>query len=315
MSAKFIFSLILSLSIALAVSAQPRKTAAAPPPPRTITVVSEPRADIWVDDVKYGATDEAGNLTLKNVPAGLRKMRVRASGFKEITQNLSAAQRGEVKIALVKTTDEAEIAFQEAEAATTADRQKAVELYRKAINLRPKFSEANVGLARVLLAQGDTEAALAAVKAARKARPVYPEAAAVEGRIYTTEDESERAIAAFKRALAEGKGFQPEAHTGLGLLYRGKAESAASASDFDGEKQNYVLAAAALKKAAAQLGGSPDAATIYQLLGDSYEEAKMYREAIKVYEEFLRLFPDADEASIVESFIVQAKKKLEEEQP
>lgn len=313
MGAKFIFGLILALLLTLTLSAQPRRAAAPKTATRTLTIVSEPQAAVWLDDVRYGATDEAGNLTLKNIAAGAKKLRVRANGFKEIVQNLLPAQKGEVKIALAKTTDEAELAFQEAEAASAVDRQKAVELYKKAISLRPKFAEANVGLARVLLARGDTEAALEAIRAAKKARPVYPEAAAVEGRIHTTEAEPEKAVAAFKRAVAEGKGFQPEAHAGLGLFYKEKAAALGASGDFDGEKQNYLLAAASLKKAAAQLGTAPDAVTIYQLLGDSYERAQMYPEAIKVYEDFLRLFPDSDEASVVQSFIVQIKKKQEEQ--
>ncbi len=312
MRAKFIFSLILPVLFTFTVHAQPRK--AAPPlvAARTVTIAAEPKAAVWLDDVKYGTTDENGNLTLKNISGGVKKLRVRANGFKEIIQNLLPAQKGEIKISLTKTTDEAELAFQQAESET--DKGKAVELYRKAISLRPKYAEANLGLARVLSARGETEAALKAVQSAKKARPVFPEATAVEGRIYASENEEEKAVAAFKRAVAEAKGFQPEAYAGLGLLYRETAEGFASEGDFQSERQNYILAAAALKKAAAQLGTSPDAITIYQLLGDAYEKAKMEAEAVKAYEDFLRLFPDTDEASVVESFIVQIKKRQQEQQ-
>lgn len=311
MRVKIVFSLILPVLIVFTIHAQPRKSASAPAATRTVAIVTEPKADIWLDDVKYGSADENGILTLKNISGAAKKLRVRANGFKEAVQNLTPAQRGEVKISLTATTDEAELAFQQAESQT--NRQKAVELYEQALRLRPKYAEANLGLARVLLASGDTEAALKAVRAAKKARPVYPEATAVEGRIYTTEEEPDKAVAAFKRAVAEAKGFQPEAYAGLGLLYKEKAENFAAEGDFENEKQNYILAAAALKKAAAQLGTAPDAVTIYQLLGDAYEHAKMYPEAIKVYEEFLRSFPESDEASVVESFIVQIKKKQQEQ--
>ncbi len=97
---------------------------------------------------------------------GTRKLRVRADGFKEISQNLLPAQKGDVKIALVKTTDEAELAFQQAEAET--DKQKAVELYKKAINLRPNYAEANLGLARALSDNGENEAALKAIASGTK---------------------------------------------------------------------------------------------------------------------------------------------------
>jgi outer membrane protein assembly factor BamD (BamD/ComL family) len=40
---------------------------------------------------------------------------------------------------------------------------------------------------------------------------------------------------------------------------------------------------------------------------------KKYTEAIAVYEEFLRVFPDSNEASAVQSFIVQLKKQMSEQ--
>jgi len=40
----------------------------------------------------------------------------------------------------------------------------------------------------------------------------------------------------------------------------------------------------------------------------------MYGEAIKVYEEYLRLFPDANEVETFRSFIVQLQKRMKEEQ-
>jgi regulator of sirC expression with transglutaminase-like and TPR domain len=41
---------------------------------------------------------------------------------------------------------------------------------------------------------------------------------------------------------------------------------------------------------------------------------KKYNDAINVYEEFLRVFPDANEATAVRSFIVQLKKQMSENQ-
>ncbi len=281
---------------------------------RSITVVSEPNASVWIDDVNYGKTDARGRLALKTFPSGTHRIRVRAGGFKEASQSLLATQTGELKIALVKTTDEAEIAFQQAEEASSIDREKAVELYKKAVRLRPKYAEAYLGLARVYAGLNSTAEALRAIQNARKARLAYAEASAVEGRIYKDSGNEEKAIAAFRRAVTEGKGYQPEALTGMGLLYKERAEAAASEGDFESEKQNYLLAAEQLKKAAEQLAGAPDAVTIYQLLGDAYERAKMYGEAIKVYEGFLRSFPEADEAETFRSFIVQLQKRMKEEQ-
>ena len=281
---------------------------------RSLTVVTEPNASVWIDDVNYGKTDTGGKLVLKTFATGTHKIRVRAGGFKEVSQNLLPTQSGDLKIALVKTTDEAELAFQQAEEMSAVDREKAVGLYKKAVRLRPKYAEAYVGLARVLAGLGENAEALKAIQAARRARVGYAEASAVEGRIHKDSGNEEKAVAAFKRAVTEGKGYQPEALAGLGLLYRERAENSVGEGDFEAEKENYLLAAESLKKAAAQLAGSPDATTIYQLLGDSYERAKMYAEAIKIYEEYLRLFPDALEAETFRSFIVQLQKRMKEEQ-
>ncbi len=281
--------------------------------PRSVTVTTEPNASVWLDDVLRGASDQDGKLTIAPITAGAHRIRVRADGFKETSQNLAAAQKGDVKIALVVTTDPAELAFQEAEKLSSTNREKAVAAYRKAVSLRPKYAEAHLGMARVLSAANDLDGALKAVAAARRARPGYAEASAVEGRIYVTEGDNEKAIASFKRALTEGRGFQPEANTGLGLLYKEKAEAAGAEGDYEAETANYALTVQYFRKAIAQLSGAPDAVTLYQFLGLAYEQMKKYREAIAVYEEFLKLFPDSNESESVNSFIVQLKKKLSEQ--
>jgi len=281
---------------------------------RTITIITEPNAIVWLDDLRRGITDESGKLIIKPVTAGAHKLRVRADGFKEASQNLTAAQKGDVKIALVVTDDQAELTFQEAERLSTTDREKAIAAYRKAISLRPKYAEANLALARVLSAKGDNEGALKAIATAKKARLNYAEASAVEGRIYVSEGDEEKAIAAFKRAIKEGRGVQPEAQTGLGLLYKEKAEAFGSMGDFELEEANYMLAIGYFRKAVSQLAGAPDAVTIYQFLGLAYEKMKKFDEAIAVYEEFLRVFPESNEATAVNSFILQLKKQMSEEQ-
>ena len=189
--------------------------------PRTITIITEPKATVWLDDVKRGKADENGKLAVKFSLPGTRKLRVRADGFQEVTQNLLPAQKGDVKVSLVKTADEAELAFQQAE--TSDDKQKAAQLYEKAIKLRPKYAEAQLGLARVLSDNGDSEGALKAIAEARKARPGYAEASAVEGRIYKANDNEEKAIASFKRAITEGKGFSAGSADRFSTALQGKS--------------------------------------------------------------------------------------------
>jgi tetratricopeptide (TPR) repeat protein len=296
------------------VSAQKQKAVSPPASQaKSITITTEPNAEVWLDDVKRGTTDEGGKIVIKPLSAGRHILRVRAEGFKEVEQSLLPTQRGDVKIVLVKTTDEAEIAFQQAEKLQVLSKEKSKELYEKAISLRPKYAQAYLGLARVLLEQSDVIGALEAVKNARKARPNYAEASAVEGRIYKLDEQEDKAIASYKRAIAEGKGLQPEAYTGLALFYKEKAEEAGANGDFESEQTFYAQAIKFFPPAISQLSGAPDAIIVYQLFGLVYEKMKKYENAIAVYEEFLRTFPDTSEASVVRSFIVQLKKQMSEQ--
>jgi len=276
---------------------------------RSVTIASEPAAKVFIDGVLYGKTNKAGHLEIKSVAAGGHMLMLRCDGFKEKTQSLLATARGELRVPLVQTRDEAELAFQDAERLALEDRDKAIAAYQKAIKLRPNFPEAYVAMARVQADALDVDGAKKSIQTARRLRPGYAEASAVEGRIHKDNDEEALAIASFKRAITEGRGFQPEAYAGLGLLYKEKAEKFGGAGDFTNEDANYLEAAKNLKVALKQLSGAPDSVVIYQLLGLVYERQKKYDDAIALYEEFLRLFPDLPESEAVRSFIVQIQKE------
>jgi tetratricopeptide (TPR) repeat protein len=273
-------------------------------------IKTEPTANVWLNGVLYGKTDESGKLAIKSVPAGPHKVRVRADGFKEVTKPFVA---GANQITLVRTTDEAELAFQEAERLAATDRKRAIGAYDRTVKLKPAYVDAYIGLARVQSESGDFEAANKAIRAAVRLAPRNSEAAAVDGRIQKLSGDETKAIAAFKRAIAIGGGFQPEAYTGLAMLYQERAEAAGADGDVAAEEKNYVESAKNFAMAVKQLGSGADAPTVYQLLGLVYEKQKKYNEAIALYQTFLRLFPDSPEASAVESFIVQLKKQMAEQ--
>jgi tetratricopeptide (TPR) repeat protein len=304
---RLVLLVVICLTASAGILAQARRST----PLRSITVVTEPASTVWIDGVRYGVTDDKGRLVISPVLPGVRTIRVRSAGYAEVSKSLPAASRGNVVIKLVKTTDEAELAFQSAEALTTVDREKAISEYKRAIKLRPTFVDAYIGLARAYSERGDIENAFKAIQSAKRLRP-NAEALAVEGRLLKDSGEEDKAIATFKRAIAQGRGFQPEAHAGLGLLYKDRAEAAAGSGDFESESANYTESAKFLSLAADQLGSSPDAMVIYQILGLIYERQKKFKEAIAVYENFLRLFPNTSEAGAVESFIVQIKKQMSE---
>jgi tetratricopeptide (TPR) repeat protein len=263
---------------------------------RTLTIVTEPNAVVWVDEIRRGTADAGGTLAQLKVSAGAHTLRARAAGFKELTMPLTAGQRGEIKVRLVHTTDEAELGFQQAETAretarSDEARQKAADLYRQTLKLRPAFPAAHVGLARVLLDLNDTNGALAEIEAARRDRAVYPEASAVEGRIYRETGQTDEAIGSFNRSIRESHGFQPEAHVGIGRVYE--------------DKGLYELAAREFQIAINQLSDTEP--IIYQMLGAAYEKSGNNREAITAYENYLRLAPNGSLAPAVRSIVEQLK--------
>jgi len=262
---------------------------------RTLTILSEPSAVVWIDEVRRGVTDARGRLADLKINTGAHSLRVRADGFKQVTMSVPATQRGELKVNLIRTTDRAELLFQQAETAREtarddAARQKAADLYRQTLKLRGDAA-GHLGLARVLLDLNDTDGALTEVESARRFRAIYPEASAVEGRIYRETGQTEEAIGAFNRAIRESRGFQPEAHVGVGRIYEDKGE--------------HELAAREFQIAINQLSDTEP--IIYQMLGVAHEKSGKNREAIAAYENYLRLAPNGSQASAVRSIIEQLK--------
>ena len=263
----------------------------------TLIVSTEPNAIVWVDEIRRGTTDANGKLELKISP-GRHTLRVRANGFKEVTTPLLPGRRGAIAVKLLPTRDKAELAFQQAETARetardAAAKQQAAELYRQALELRPAFPAAHVGLARILSELGDSPGALEEIDAARRSRPAYPEASAVEGRIHRENSSIEPAIASFRRAIREGRGFQPEAHVGLALILEGQGQ--------------YEDAAREYEVAIKQLSESEP--IIYQLLGAVYEKLQKPKDAVRVYEKYLEIAPNGSYASAIRSIIDQLRRE------
>ena len=265
-------------------------------PDVVLTISTQPGAIVWIDEIRRGTTDSSGKLAITKLKPGRHTIRVRANGFKEVSTPLLPNKR-DVEIRLIRTTDQAELTFQEAETAREqakddAAREKAVELYRAALKLRPAFPAANVGLARVLLSLNRFDDGLQQIAAARRTRRAYPEASAVEGRIHHQASFDDDAIRSYRRSIQEARGVQPEAHVGLALVLE--------------EKGQNVEAIAALRKAIDQLSDSEP--VIYQLLGAAYERTQNYKEALEAYEKYLELAPNGSLAPAIRSIIDQLQR-------
>ncbi len=283
-------------------SAKSSNTAAAKAPAGVVNISTQPGAVVWVDEVRRGVADAEGKLQLKLTP-GRHSLRVRASGYAERTLPLLPTQRGALSVVLTKTTDEAELLFQQAEEAREkGNAAGAVDLYRQALKLRPRYAAAHLGLARALESQENFDEALEEIQAARAARPSYAEASAVEGRIQRSLADPEAALAAYRRALREANGFQPEAYTGMGIVYEDRGQN--------------EEAAAAFRKAIAQLSDTEP--ILYELLARNLEKLERWKEAVAAYEKYLELAPAGAHASAINSIIDQLRRQAaesEQQQP
>jgi tetratricopeptide (TPR) repeat protein len=287
---------VVSVASPNAIFSQRRNSAAPLPSSRALTIATEPNAIIWIDDIRRGVTDASGRIELKKLSVGRHTVRVRAMGFKEVTMPLVAGRQN-VAVKLIRTSDQSELLFQQAEdarekAKDDAARQKAAELYREALKLRPAFAAAHVGLARVLLDLNQYQPGLNEIEAARRSRPAYAEASAVEGRINREAAFTDEAIQSFRRSIREARGFQPEAHVGLARVLEDKGQ--------------YEEAIAEFRKAIDQLSDSEP--VIYQLLGAAYERAQKYKEAVAAYEQYLALAPNGSLAPAIRSIIEQLRR-------
>ena len=289
MKALFLFAILLL--VALPINAQ-----------TSLSITTEPNAIIWIDDIRRGTTDASGQLAVTKVSPGRHTVRVRANGFKETTAALLPGRRS-LAVKLVPTTDQAELLFQQAETAREKARddpslEKAANLYREAIKLRPAFPAAHVGLARVLLDLNQFKEAHAEIEAARRTRPAYAEASAVEGRIYREEAFADDALRSFRRAIREGGGVQPEAYVGIARVLEDKGQFAEAIVEF--------------RKALAQLSDSEP--VIYQMLGAAYERIEKPKEAVAAYEKYLQLAPNGSYAAAIRSILDQLKREAAGEQ-
>jgi tetratricopeptide (TPR) repeat protein len=295
--------LLVSLSVSSASAQRRPGKQAATAQGKSLTIHTEPNAIVWLDEVGRGTTAADGRLKIEKVTAGRHTLRVRADGFSEKVQALLPAQRGEINVRLARTTDEAELLFQRAEAAREkardeAARREAVELYRQALAKRPRFVAAHVGLARLLLDLNDYDAAFDEIERARSFRPVYPEATAVEGRILRADADNDGAMTAFRRAIREARGFQPEAHTGLALVLEDLGRNDEAIAEF--------------RTALTQLADTEP--VVYQLLGALYEKMERYKEAVAAYEKYLELAPEGNLAPAVRSIIDQLRRQAAEQE-
>ena len=279
--------------------AAPAKAPAARPTGELKVVTGQPRSYVYINNVLHGATGENGELNLARVWSGSYPVLVRTAGFTDWngTVVIATGAARVLKVTQRPTTDAAAIHFQKAEQLRyTGKGKEAVEEYKKALELRPGFAEANIGIARSLTSaqdyQGAERYAQAAIKAGRR---TLVEAQTVLANLRRNQGLVEEAIVEYRKALRLARGNSFEAHIGLALALI---------------EQNEVDAA--VKEYRAGIAQDMDTEPIlYYQLAEVLEKAGRNKEAIEAYRNYLRLDPEGEYASAVESIIERLKEETD----
>lgn len=257
---------------------------------------------VIVDDVRIGRTGESGAGTFSGLPPGRRTVVVRQPGFVDDRRTvvLAAGGTSTVRPKRTKLVDEAELARQSGEfQAADGKHQLATAEFRRAISLRKNgFREAEIGLARSLLAMKDFDASSTVAEAVAAAGPKSLEAQTVLANVLRERGLYDEAADAYRRAIALAPTRAPEAHAGLAILLAERGDLAGAAAEY--------------KSAIDQnLDAEP---LLYQLYGSVLERLERRAEAVAAYERFLELAPKSSLASAVRS-VVEQLKQPEDENP
>ena len=110
--------------------------------------------------------------------------------------------------------------------------------------------------------------------------------------------DEEGASPSYQRAIREARGFQPEAHTGLGLVLEERGDHEGAVNSF--------------RSAIAQLSDTEP--VLYEFLGRNLEKLERWKDAVAAYEKYLELAPTGSHASAINSIIDQLRRQAAEQE-
>ena len=251
---------------------------------------------VFINNIRHGSTSDEGSLELKRVKAGSYPIRVRTTGFKDWTGSVVIATGAARRLAVsqIETTDEALLHFQRGESLRDEGKNRdAVEEYKSALALRADFPEARLAAARSLITlQVFDEAEEQLNNVLKSRRAPQAECRTVLANLRRYQGLVDESIIEYKKALVLARGVSPEAHIGLAIALEEQHQMDAAIREY-------------------RIGISQDMDTepiLYYLLGSALEKAEHGREAIEAYESYIRLDPDGQYATAVQSIVERLKK-------
>jgi tetratricopeptide (TPR) repeat protein len=258
-------------------------------------VTGQPASVVFINNVRHGTANESGDLNLARVKAGTFPVRVRSVGFVDWTGTVtvtSGAART-LKVPARQPADQATIHFQTAEQFRDRGRNRdAVKAYEEALSLRPLFPEAHIGATRSLMSLQDFQSAEKHIQSGLKGQGrIRAEAQTVLANLRRSQGLIDESIVEYQKAIRLAGGVSAEAHIGLAIAYR-------DAGKLDASIREY------------KIGISQDMDTepiLYYHVAEILEAARRYKEAIDAYRAYLRLDPEGEYASAVESIIERLK--------
>ena len=224
---------------------------------------------------------------------------MRTVGYIDWTGSVTVATGASrtLKVTQQQTNDEPTLHYQKAEALRDKGKNKdAVEEFKQALVLRPSLVEARIGMARCLITLQDFQGGEREIQTAIKlgGRTIV-EAQTVLANLRRNQGLVDESIVEYRKALRLASGNSFEAHIGLAIALNEQG-------GVDGAVREY------------RIGIIQDMETepiLYYQLAEILEKANRNKEAIEAYRNYLRLDPEGEYASAVESII----ERLKEENP
>lgn len=263
-------------------------------------ITGQPGSIVFINNVRHGVTGDKGELDLPHVIAGTYPARVRTVGYTDWNGSVVIAAGGNrtLKVAQQPTSDEATLHYQKGDQLRDAGKNKdAAKEYEQALVLRAVFPEARIALARTYTTlQNFQEAEKQIQTAIKNGGRTMAEAQTVLANLRRNQGLVEESIAEYKKALRFARGNSFEAHIGLAIAL-------AESDRVDEAVKEY------------RIGIAQDMETepiLYYQLGEILEKANRNKEAIDAYRNYLRLDPEGEYASAVESIIERLKEASNE---